>query len=66
MANGAPLAAEMLTLRFGDLILTSFPGELSVRIGLAIKAASPHQKTFITSYSVRKHGRFSGLIWSRT
>jgi len=46
-----PLEAEVLTLRLGGLVLTTFPGELSVRIGLALKAASPHPETFIACYS---------------
>ena len=32
-------------------MLTTFPGELSVRIGLALKAKSPHPDTFIACYS---------------
>ena len=46
-----PLEAEVLTLRLGGLVLSTFPGELSVRIGLALKAASPHPETFIACYS---------------
>ena len=34
--------AEMVGLRLGDMVLTTFPGELSVRIGLKLKASSPH------------------------
>ena len=32
-------------------VLSAFPGELSVRIGLHLKAKSPHPNTFITCYS---------------
>ena len=32
-------------------VLSTFPGELSVRIGLAVKAKSPHPDTFIACYS---------------
>ena len=38
---------ELLGLRVGDFVLTTFPGELSVRIGLNIKKASPHDLTFV-------------------
>jgi len=38
---------ELLGLRVGDFVLTTFPGELSVRIGLNIKKASPHHLTFV-------------------
>eukprot|EP01050_Picozoa_sp_SAG11_P032647 SAG11_NODE_10714_length_810_cov_1.350211_1_plen_162_part_00 len=39
-----PVAAEVMVLRLGKMILTTFPGELSVRIGLALKemAAKNH------------------------
>ena len=35
------------------LVVVSFPGELSVRIGLALKAASPHgaHQTLVACYS---------------
>ena len=32
----------MVGLRLGEMVLTTFPGELSVRIGLKLKASSPH------------------------
>ncbi len=38
---------ELLGLRVGDFVLTTFPGELTVRIGLNIKKASPHDLTFV-------------------
>ena len=31
--------------------LVSFPGEVTVPIGLNIKKASPHEKTFVAAYS---------------
>jgi len=34
--------AEMVGLGLGEMVLTTFPGELSVRIGLKLKASSPH------------------------
>ena len=38
-------------MRIGDFILTTFPGELTVRIGLNIKEKSPHQHTFVAGYT---------------
>ena len=31
--------------------MTTFPGELTVRIGLNLKKASPHKHTFVAPYS---------------
>jgi len=48
VAAGEPtMDVEVLGLRIGDFVLVSFPGELSVRIGLNIKKASPHEFTFV-------------------
>ena len=33
-------------LRIGEFVLVTFPGELSVQIGLNIKKKSPHKLTF--------------------
>ena len=38
---------ETLGLRIGDFVLITFPGELSVQIGLNIKKRSPHKFTFV-------------------
>lgn len=38
---------EVMGLRIGDFALVTFPGELSVQIGLNIKKKSPHEKTFV-------------------
>ena len=38
---------EVLALRIGDFVLVTFPGELSVQIGLNIKKRSPHRFTFV-------------------
>ncbi len=43
--------AELMGLRIGDFRLITFPGELSVQIGLNIKKKSPYEKTFIAGYS---------------
>jgi hypothetical protein len=45
------IEVELLALRVGDFVLTSFPGELTVRIGLNIKKKSPHELTFVAGYS---------------
>ena len=42
---------ELLAVRIGDFVLTSFPGELTVEIGLRLKASSPHQPTFVAGYT---------------
>lgn len=42
---------ELVGLRIGDFVLTTFPGELTVRIGLNIKKASPHKMTFVAGYT---------------
>lgn len=41
------IAVEVLGLRVGDFVLVTFPGELSVQIGLDLKQASPHSLTFV-------------------
>lgn len=42
---------EVTALRIGDFVMASFPGELTVQIGLNIKQASPHEFTFVAAYS---------------
>lgn len=42
---------ELTALRIGDWVLTTFPGELTVRIGLGIKQRSPHPHTFVAGYT---------------
>ena len=37
----------MMGLRIGKFVLVTFPGELSVQIGLNIKKKSPHKFTFV-------------------
>ncbi len=50
--SGKPtIDVELLGLRIGDFVLTTFPGELTVRIGLNIKKASPHKRTFVAGYT---------------
>jgi hypothetical protein len=50
-AGGKTIAVEVLGLRIGDFVLVTFPGELTVQIGLNIKKASPHEFTFVAGYS---------------
>jgi hypothetical protein len=38
---------EVLGVRIGDFVLVTFPGELTVQIGLNIKQRSPHELTFV-------------------
>src|SRR6185312_12547166 len=42
-AGTATVAVEVAGLRIGEFVLVTFPGELSVRIGLDIKERSPHR-----------------------
>ena len=46
-AGERTIEVEMMGLRVGDFVLITFPGELSVEIGLNIKKGSPHQFTFV-------------------
>jgi hypothetical protein len=48
LAAGQPtLDVEVVGLRVGEFVLVTFPGELSVQIGLNLKARSPHRFTFV-------------------
>src|SRR5205814_896857 len=42
---------EVSGVRIGDFALVTFPGELTVRIGLNIKQKSPHDLTFVAGYT---------------
>ena len=42
---------EVGGMRIGDFRLITFPGELTVRIGLNIKEKSPHDLTFVAGYT---------------
>lgn len=50
-ADGQPVEAEIVGLRVGKFHLVSFPGELTVQIGLNVKQASPHEHTFVAGYT---------------
>ena len=45
------LEVEMVGLRVGDFVMVTFPGELTVEIGLGIKKRSPHKHTFVAGYT---------------
>ena len=46
-AGERTIEVEMMGLRVGEFVLVTFPGELSVEIGLNIKKKSPHKFTFV-------------------
>ena len=50
-AGKRTLDVELLALRVGDFVLVTFPGELTVQIGLNIKKTSPHEHTFVAGYT---------------
>ena len=50
-AGSDMLDVEVNGLRIGDFRLVTFPGELTVQIGLNIKQAAPHPLTFVAGYT---------------
>lgn len=50
-AGRRTIDVEVAGLRIGDFTLITFPGELTVQIGLNIKKKSPHPKTFVAGYT---------------
>lgn len=50
-AGRKPLEVEMAGVRVGDFVLVTFPGELTVEIGLNVKKNSPHRNTFVAGYT---------------
>jgi len=42
---------EIMGIRVGDFVMVTFPGELTVQIGLNIKKMSPHKSTFVAGYT---------------
>lgn len=42
---------ELLGIRIGDFVMTTFPGELTVQIGLNIKKKASHDLTFVAGYT---------------
>lgn len=52
LAEGSkPLTGEVVGLRVGDFHLVTFPGELTVEIGLGIKQRAPAPFTFVSGYT---------------
>ena len=50
-AGRRTLDVELTALRIGEFRLLTFPGELTVRIGLNLKDKAPHKPTFIAGYT---------------
>ena len=50
-AGQKTIEVEVVGIRIGDFVMVTFPGELSVEIGLAIKQAAPHPFTFVAAYT---------------
>jgi len=50
-AGKSTIDVEVLGVRIGDFVLVTFPGELTVQIGLNIKKTSPHDLTFVAGYT---------------
>lgn len=50
-AGKRTIDVELVGWRVGDFVLVTSPGELTVRIGLNIKQASPHKPTFVAGYT---------------
>lgn len=50
-AGMGPIEVEVAGFRVGDFVMITFPGELTVPIGLSIKEASPHALTFVAGYT---------------
>ena len=50
-AKKRELDVELAGIRVGDFVMTTFPGELTVQIGLNIKKASPIKPAFVAGYS---------------
>ena len=51
LAGGDTVDADVAALRVGDFRMVTFPAELTVPIGLNIKAKSPHENTFVAGYT---------------
>jgi hypothetical protein len=47
----ATIAAEVQGIRIGDLSIVTAPIELLVEVGLNVKKASPHRRTFVAAFS---------------
>src|SRR5262249_7230447 len=50
-AGRKPLEVELVGLRVGPFVLVTFPGELTVEIGMNVKKTSPHKPTYVAGYT---------------
>ena len=50
-AGKRTIEVELVGWRLGDFVLVTFPGELTVPIGLGLKEKSPHELTFVAGYT---------------
>lgn len=50
-AGKRTLDVELVSFRLGDFHMLTFPGELTVQIGLNLKQANPHSHTYIAGYT---------------
>jgi len=50
-ADKRTITVETIGLKIGDFEMVTFPGELTVRIGLGIKERSKHPHTFVAGYT---------------
>lgn len=50
-AGNSTLDVEMAAVRVGDFRMVTFPGEVTVEVGLNIKKAAPHANCFVAGYT---------------
>ncbi|MFZ4102214.1 MAG: hypothetical protein ACOYKR_09670, partial [Sphingobacterium thalpophilum] len=51
-SSGAKMIkVEILGIKIGNMQLITFPGELTVQLGLNIKRSAPNENTFIAAYT---------------
>lgn len=50
-AGSKTVEVEVTGVRIGDFVMVTFPGELTVQIGLNIKQSSPFEQTFVAGYT---------------
>lgn len=50
-AGKTTIPVEIVGLKIGDFALVTYPGELTVQIGLNLKKMSPHHYTFVAGYT---------------
>ncbi|MCA9041261.1 MAG: hypothetical protein KDA65_12985 [Planctomycetaceae bacterium] len=50
-AGSRTVEVELVGFRVGNFLMTTFPGELTVRIGLNIKKEAPEEHSFVAGYT---------------